>query len=221
MNAALLSWSGGKDSAMTLYEMQRTEHTRIAALLTTLARDDERVGIHKVRRELIEAQAASIGLPLHKVFTPQRATNAEYERAMAEAFAPFRDDEGIEEIAYGDLFLEDIRAYREQFLARHKMRGLYPVWGRDTSQFVKDFIEIGFKAVVVSVNAEMLDESFAGKMLDADFLERLPAGIDPCGERGEFHSFVYDGPVFTRAIKFKPGATVLSDGHYCYDLLPY
>ncbi len=171
-----------------------------------------------MRGELIEAQAASIALPLHKVFISSNATNAEYEQAMADALAQFRDAEGIETIAFGDLFLEDIRRYREEFLARNEMRGIFPVWKRDTKKFVRDFIKLGFKAIVVSVNAQALDESFAGEMLDETFLEKLPAGVDPCGERGEFHSFVFDGPNFGREVKFGRGETSLREGHYCCDL---
>ncbi|MFN2455936.1 MAG: diphthine--ammonia ligase [Pyrinomonadaceae bacterium] len=223
VETVLVSWSGGKDSAMALYEIQRAEQARVIALLTTFTRDADdggRVGIHNVRRELIEAQAASINLPLRKVFIAPKATNAEYESTMIKALAPFRDEEGIEQIVYGDLFLEDIRAYREQFLARHRMRGIYPVWGRDTLKFAADFIKLGFKAVVVSVNAKMLDESFAGKMFDADFLERLPPNIDPCGERGEFHTFVYDGIIFEHELKFRRGKVAFRDDHYCCELLP-
>lgn len=215
-----MSWSGGKDSAMALYEIQQTRTHHVAALLTTLSREDGRLGIHYVRVDLIEAQAASINLPLRKILIPRNATNAEYEREMAKALAEFRKSEGIEAIVFGDLFLEDIQKYREQFLAQQRMRGLYPVWGRETKQFVVDFIKLGFKAIVVSVNAQMLDESFTGRMLDEKFLKSLPAGVDPCGEQGEFHSFVFDGPIFERAVKFKRGEISLRDGHYCCDLLP-
>jgi len=217
-NKVLVSWSGGKDSAMALYEIQQSSEYLACALLTTLTREDERLGIHFVRGELIEAQAASINLPLHKVFVNRNATNAEYERAMADALTQFRDAEGVETMAFGDLFLEDIRRYREQFLARNEMRGLFPVWKRDTKKFVRDFIKLGFKAIVVSVNEQALDESFAGEMLDEAFLDKLPAGVDPCGERGEFHSFVFDGPNFGRAVKFGRGEISLREGHYCCDL---
>ncbi len=215
-----MSWSGGKDSALALYEIQQAREHHVAALLTTLSREDGRLGIHYVRNELIDAQAASMGLPLCKILIPRGATNAEYEREMAKALAQFRDSQGIGAIVFGDLFLEDIRQYREQFLARQRMHGLYPVWGRDTAQFAVDFIKLGFKAIVVSVNAHTLDESFTGRMLDKEFLKELPAGVDPCGELGEFHSFVFDGPIFEHAVKFKRGEISLRDGHYCCDLLP-
>lgn len=217
----LVSWSGGKDSAMTLYEIQQSRQYFPHALLTTLTREDERLGIHFVRGELIEAQAASVGLPLHKVFINRSATNAEYEYAMARALTEFRDTEGIETIAFGDLFLEDIRGYREEFLARNCLRGIFPVWRRDTKKFVRDFIKLGFKAIVVSVNEQALDASFAGEILDEAFLDRLPSGVDPCGEGGEFHSFVFDGPNFRRAVKFERGEISLRSEHYCCDLLPH
>ncbi len=220
MNKVLISWSGGKDSAMALYEIQQSSEYLACALLTTLTTEDEQLGIHFVRGELIEAQAASIALPLHKVFIGRNATNAEYERAMADALTQFLEEEGIGTIAFGDLFLEDIRKYREEFLARRQMRAFFPVWRRDTEKFVRDFIKLGFKAIVVSVNQQSLDQSFAGEMLNAAFLSKLPAGTDPCGERGEFHSFVFDGPNFQRPVKFERGEISLREGHYCCDLLP-
>jgi uncharacterized protein (TIGR00290 family) len=204
---------------MALHEIQQSQTHRAAALLTTFSRADERIQIHNVRRELIEAQATSIGLPLRKVLIAKNATNMEYECAMAKALSEFRDGRDVLEIVFGDLFLEEIRDYREQFLARQEMRGLYPVWKRETTQFVKDFIKRGFKAVVVSVRAQALDKSFAGQVLDEEFLQRLPYGIDPCGENGEFHSFVFDGPIFKRPIEFRRGEVVLRDDHYCCDLL--
>jgi uncharacterized protein (TIGR00290 family) len=129
-------------------------------------------------------------------------------------------EQGIVSIAFGDLFLEDIRTYREQFLARHNMRGLFPVWKRDTSNFMKEFIELGFKAVVTCVNSKVLDQSFAGRLIDEAFLSSLPGHVDPCGENGEFHSFVFDGPIFTEAVKFSIGDAVLRDGFWFRDLLP-
>ena len=217
--AALMSWSGGKDSCFALYEIQRRQDYRVAALLTTLTRDYDRISMHGVRRELLEQQATSIGLPLHQVLISKDATNEEYEMRMGEAFSAHRE-QGIGSIVFGDLFLEDIRTYREQFLARHKMRGLFPVWKRDTSSFISDFIELGFKAVVTCVDSRVLDQSFAGRVIDEAFLSSLPWQVDPCGENGEFHSFVFDGPIFTEAVKFCIGDTVLREGFWFCDLLP-
>ncbi|MCA1555707.1 MAG: diphthine--ammonia ligase [Acidobacteria bacterium] len=220
MKSVLVSWSGGKDSCMALDEILRTPETyQVAALLTTVARDEGRIGIHHVRRALLERQAAALGLPLLQVEIKKGATNDEYESALEMGIAPYRA-QGVEEIVYGDLFLADIRAYREALLARLGMHGLFPVWGRDTSHFVRDFLARGFKAIVTSVNADALPASFAGCPLDEEFLARLPHGVDPCGERGEFHTYVYDGPLFREAIKFHIGETTLQDNHYCCDLLP-
>jgi uncharacterized protein (TIGR00290 family) len=215
----LISWSGGKDSCVALHEIQRAQNYRVAALLTTVTRDYDRISMHGVRRVLLEKQAASLGLPLYQVFISKDATNEEYEMRMGEAFSVLRE-QGIVSIAFGDLFLEDIRTYREQFLARHNMRGLFPVWKRDTSNFMKEFIELGFKAVVTCVNSKVLDQSFAGRLIDEAFLSSLPGHVDPCGENGEFHSFVFDGPMFTEAVKFSIGDAVLRDGFWFRDLLP-
>jgi len=215
----LMSWSGGKGSCIALYEIQRGENYRVAALITTVTRDYDRISMHGVRRVLLEGQAASLGLPLHQVFIPKDATNEEYEMEIGEAFSVFRD-RGIDSIVFGDLFLEDIRAYREKFLGRHNMRGLFPVWKRDTATFIREFLELGFKAVVTCVDSKVLDRSFAGRLIDESFLSSLPAQVDPCGENGEFHSFVYDGPIFTTPVKFSLGETVLRESFWFCDLLP-
>lgn len=214
-----MSWSGGKDSCLALYELQQAQLYRVVALLTTVTRDYDRVSMHGVRRVLLERQAASLGLPLHEVFITKGATNQEYESRMAEAFSTYRE-RGIDAVVFGDLFLEEIRAYREQFLARHNMRGLYPVWHRDTTEFIKEFISLGFKAVITCVNTGLLDPSFAGLMIDDEFLAALPAHVDPCGENGEFHTFVFDGPNFKAAVKFSVGERVRRETFYFCDLVP-
>src|SRR5882672_10493097 len=180
----LMSWSGGKDSCLALYDIQRARKYRVAALLTTVTRDYDRISMHGVRRVLLEKQADSLGLPLHQVLISKDATNEEYEMKMGEAFSVYRE-KGIDSIVFGDLFLEDIRAYREQFLARHHMRGLFPVWKRDTGIFIKQFLELGFRAVVSCVDSKVLDQSFAGRLIDESFLSSLPSHVDPCGENGE------------------------------------
>ena len=218
-SAVLMSWSGGKDSCFALHEIQRGQDYRVAALLTTLTRDYDRISMHGVRRLLLEKQAHSLGLPLHQVLISKAATNEEYEMKMGEAFSEYRE-QGIDSIVFGDLFLEDIRAYREQFLARHNMRGLFPVWKRDTSCFIREFIELGFKAVVTCVDSKVLDQSFAGRVIDEAFLSSLPVDVDPCGENGEFHSFVFDGPIFKEAVKFSVGETVSRESFWFCDLLP-
>ena len=214
-----MSWSGGKDSCLALYEIQKSTDYRVAALLTTLTRDYDRISMHGVRRVLLERQAASLGLPLHKVLISKAATNEEYETKMAEAFREYREN-GIDSVIFGDLFLEDIRVYRDQFLAKHKMQGIYPVWQRNTSDFIKEFIELGFKAVLTCVDSKALDQSFAGRIIDHDFLASLPPNVDPCGENGEFHTFVFDGPSFAQQVKFSIGETVSRDGFWFCDLVP-
>jgi uncharacterized protein (TIGR00290 family) len=215
----LISWSGGKDSCLALYEIQREQKYRVAALLTTVTRDYDRISMHGVRRALLERQAASLGLSLHQVFISKRATNEEYEMKIDEAFSLYRD-RGINSIVFGDLFLEDIRAYREQFLIRHNMRGLFPVWKRDTALFIREFLRLGFRAVVTCVDSQVLDQSFAGRLIDESFLSSLPSHVDPCGENGEFHSFVFDGPIFTVPVKFSLGDTLLRESFWFRDLLP-
>jgi uncharacterized protein (TIGR00290 family) len=219
MEDVLVSWSGGKDSCLALYELQQAGRHRAAALLTTVTRDYERVSMHGVRRVLLERQAESLGLPLRQVLISKGATNEEYEREVAKAFSEYRA-EGVETVVFGDLFLEDVRAYRERFLARHGMRGLYPVWMRETGEFVRKFIALGFRAVVTCVSGEALDGSFAGRLIDEEFLASLPPGVDPCGENGEFHSFVFDGPSFKEEVNFSVGERVLRDSFWFCDLLP-
>jgi uncharacterized protein (TIGR00290 family) len=214
-----MSWSGGKDSCLALYEMQRARLYRVAALLTTVTHDYDRIQMHGVRRVLLERQAASLGLPLHEVFISKDATNHEYEAKIEEAFSLYRE-RGIESVAFGDLFLEEIRVYREQFLARQRMRGLYPVWGRDTTELVREFIGLGFKAVVTCVDGKVLDSSFAGMMIDEDFISALPSHVDPCGENGEFHTFVFDGPIFKEAVRLSVGEKVARDSFWFCDLVP-
>jgi uncharacterized protein (TIGR00290 family) len=215
----LMSWSGGKDSCLALFEIQKTGDYRVAALLTTVTRDYDRISMHGVRRVLLEKQAASLGTPLHQVLITKGASNLEYETNLIEAVSAYRD-QGIDSIVFGDLFLEDIKTYRDQFLARHDLRGIYPVWMRNTTEFIRDFIDLGFKAVITCVNADVLDPSFAGMIIDHNFLSALPAHVDPCGENGEFHTFVYDGPNFAQPVEFSVGETVSRDGFWFCDLLP-
>ena len=217
MKPVLMSWSGGKDSCLALYEVQKSSDYRIAALLTTITREYDRISMHGVRRALLERQATSLGLPLHQVLISKDANNEEYETAMAQAFNEYHR-EGIDSVVFGDLFLEEIRAYRDQFLARHGMKGLYPVWQRNTTSCIKEFIELGFKAVVSCVDSKTLDKSSAGKTIDEDFIYSLPANVDPCGENGEFHTFVYDGPNFAKPVEFSLGEVILREGFWFRDL---
>jgi uncharacterized protein (TIGR00290 family) len=215
----LMSWSGGKDSCIALYEVQREQKYQVAALLTTVTRDYDRISMHGVRRVLLERQAASLGFHLHQVLISKGATNEEYETKIGEALSLYRD-RGIDSIVFGDLFLEDIRAYRERFLARHGMHGLFPVWHRNTAVFIRQFLELGFRAVVTCVDAKVLDQSFVGRLIDESFLSSLPVQVDPCGENGEFHSIVIDGPIFTGPVRFSLGETVLRESFWFRDLVP-
>ena len=217
--SVLMSWSGGKDSCLALHEIKNEGKYRVAALLTTVTRDYDRISMHGVRRVLLEKQATNLGLPLHQILISKGATNDEYEAKMVEAFSEYRET-GIDSVVFGDLFLEDIRAYREQFLAQNNMRGLFPVWKRDTAAFIREFLDLGFRAVVTCVDSKVLDQSFAGRLIDESFLSSLPRQVDPCGENGEFHSFVFDGPIFSAPVKFSLGETVLRESFWFCDLLP-
>ena len=175
--------------------------------------------MHGVRRALLEQQAQSLGLPLVEVLISKGASNAEYETRMGEALDACRR-RGVEAIAFGDLFLADIREYRERLLAKHGVAGLYPIWGRDTGQLIRDFVRDGFKAVVVCVDPARLSPSFAGRIIDESFLSDLPPSVDPCGEHGEFHTFVFDGPIFRNPVKFSIGEIVCRDSFWFCDLVP-
>ena len=213
----LVSWSGGKDSCLALHEIQKSSDLKVVALLTTITQGHDRISMHGVRRSLLEKQAASLGLPLHPILISPGATNLEYEFEMARAFSEYRA-QATDSVMFGDLFLEDIKAYRDQFLARHKMKGLYPIWQRNTTDLIKEFIGLGFKAVVSCVDSKALDQSFTGKTIDEEFISSLPAHVDPCGENGEFHTFVYDGPNFSQPVEFSIGETTLREGFWFRDL---
>lgn len=215
----LVSWSGGKDSVMALGEILSSENYAVAALITTVTRDSDRISVHGVRRELLHRQARALALPLHEVFISPAPTNEEYESQMKEALALYFK-RGVRQVVFGDLFLEDIRRYRERMLREIDMQPLFPIWQRDTSELIREFMQSGFRAITTCVNAERLNSSMVGRLIDQDFLARLPEGVDPCGENGEFHSFVFDGPLFSEEIKFTVGETALRDGHYFCDLIP-
>ncbi len=217
---SLFSWSGGKDSALALYEILGSGGGGIASLITTVTGEYDRVSMHGVRSSLLEMQADSLGLPLEKVMIPRNASNREYETSLSEALLRHKAN-GVDSVIYGDIFLEEIRAYREEQLGRLGLGCVFPIWGRDSLSLARTFIERGFKAVVVCVDSTLLGGEFAGREFDGDFIAGLPPGIDPCGENGEFHTFVYDGPVFSRRVGCEKGETVLRDGRFYYcDLVP-
>ncbi len=216
----VLAWSGGKDSAMTLHDILRSDRHEIVSLLCTLTADFDRVCMHGVRRSLIERQAASIGIPLQEVFLPVPCTNDVYEARVGEALARYRDS-GVRKVAFGDIFLEDIRRYRENQMKKAGMACLFPLWGRDSRTLARTFIDSGFRAVITSVDSTCLDRTFVGRLMDHAFLEGLPEGVDPSGENGEFHTFVFDGPPFREPIPFQPGEVRFRDERFYFcDLLP-
>ncbi len=211
------SWSGGKDSSLALHKITRTGSYEVKALVTTVTEEYDRVSMHGVRRSLLHAQASSLGLPLEEVWIPKNASNEAYEARMKAVLLKHRD-EGVEQVAFGDLFLQDIRSYREDRLGQIGMRGLFPLWGRDTARLAAEFIEQGFRAVVCCVDPKQLGKEFCGREFDRQFLESLPSGVDPCGENGEFHTFVYAGPIFKKELAVKKGEVVLRGGFYFADL---
>jgi len=210
----LQSWSGGKDSCLTLAELRADPTRSVEALLTTVTEGYERVSMHGVRRKLLRRQAAALGLPLSVVTIPQRATNAAYESAMEAAFERFRA-QGVATIAFGDLFLADVRRYREAWLARVGMTPIFPIWERDTRELAREFIDRGFQAILTCVDTRVLDPSFAGRWFDRALLADLPETVDPCGENGEFHTFVFDGPTFRESVPVVVGPTVMREA-FCY-----
>lgn len=220
--AVILSWSGGKDSSLTLSALRAHPRFEVAALLTSVTRGYDRISIHGVRRELLVAQASAIGLPLVEIALEPGCSNLEYESAFLEGVT--RAQEIIPQashVAFGDLFLADVRAYRERLLARSTLAPLFPLWGTDTRALATQFIAEGFAARLVCVNTSQLAASFAGRAFDQVLLADLPPSVDPCGERGEFHTFVWKGPVFRNEIQIELGEVVLREERFAYcDLLP-
>jgi uncharacterized protein (TIGR00290 family) len=218
VSGVALSWSGGKDSALALWAMREEQGIEPAALLTTFTEDYGRVSMHAVRRELLEAQAAAVGVPLVEVGIPAVCSNEVYEERMAAALAapPLAE---VDEFAFADLFLADIRTYREERLAAIGRRASFPIWGRETGALAERFVEAGFAATLVCVDPKQLDASFCGRAFDAGLLRDLPASVDPCGENGEFHTFVTAGPVFSSPVPIEHGETVERDGFVFHDLL--
>ena len=214
-----LSWSGGKDSSLALWVLREELGIEPAALLTTVTEDYARVSMHGVRRELVRAQAEAAGLPLVEVEIPAACVNAVYEERMAAALAapPLA---AAPTMAFADLYLEEIRAYREERLTGAGREALFPLWGRDTAALARQFIAAGFEATLVCVDPSQIDASFAGRRFDEQLLADLPAGADPCGENGEFHTFVHAGPIFAAPIAVEVGETTLRDGFAFTDLLP-
>ena len=223
----LMCWSGGKDCSLALQAVLQDAALGVEALLITVTEGYERVSMHGVRVELLERQAASIGLPLEQVRIPRECSNAIYDDAMRRVLARYQA-RGVSRCVFGDVFLQEVREYRERNLARIGMSGIFPLWSKDTRRLAEDFVAQGFRAIVVCVDPKQLDPSFCGREFDAQMLKDLPPGVDPCGENGEFHTFVYDGPIFEYPLEVVKGETVLRDGsktrqggfQFCDLLLP-
>jgi uncharacterized protein (TIGR00290 family) len=218
---ALLFWSSGKDSAWSLHLLRQRREVEVVGLVTTFHEQANRVAVHSVRRDLVEVQARAAGLPLWPVDVPWPCSNAEYESRMDQVFAAARL-QGITHCAFGDLFLQDIRAYREKQLAGKGITPLFPLWGTtaDTPELARTMLASGLRAVLTCVDCKQLAGTFAGREFDAGLLAELPASVDPCGERGEFHTFCYAGPMFTAAIPVHVGERGERDGFYYADITP-
>src|SRR6202521_898659 len=215
----LLCWSGGKDSAMVLHTLLQQKQFRVIALLTTVTEGYDRIAMHGVRREILRRQAEALRLPLHEVCIPPQCVNPVYEARMEEALRLFYN-QGVRSSDLGDIFLEDLRAYREKNLARIGMTALFPLWKRDTRELVRFFHQQRFRAIAACVDTKALIPSFRGRELDESFFRDLPPHADPCGENGEFHTFVFDGPIFQSPIPIRTGEVVNRDGFVFCDLLP-
>ena len=219
MGDTWLWWSSGKDSAWALHELRRGGQHRVTRLVTTIEAEASRVAMHAVRQELVAAQARSLALPLECIALPFPPSNARYEAAVAEVVAA-ATRAGVSAMAFGDLFLEDIRAYRCGLLAGSGIEPLFPLWGRPTATLAREMVDAGLEAHLISVDLRVLDPSFAGARFDHALLERLPDGVDPCGENGEFHTFASGGPMFDRAVSVRAGAVEQRDGFAFADLAP-
>jgi len=216
----IVAWSGGKDSALALYEILNAKSYEVLELLTTVTEDYDRISIHGVRRVLLEQQARSLSFPLEKMFVSKGVSDAEYESILLKSLNGHRTN-GVFSVVFGDIFLEDVRKYREGILSKVGLKGIFPLWKRDTRQLARTFIDLGFKAVITCVDSKSLGRDFVGREFDRQFLADLPFNVDPCGENGEFHSFVYDGPIFSERIFFTEGEIVLREKRFYYcDLVP-
>jgi uncharacterized protein (TIGR00290 family) len=207
MKKAIFNWSGGKDSALALHKVLTQNDYEVHSLLTSLNHETQRISMHGVRLELLRKQAKSIGLTLHTFSLPATPNNSAYEEELKQAMNSFKK-QGIDYSVFGDINLEDLRKYREERTAKINMQAVFPLWQQSTSKLVEQFIGSGFKAIVTAVDASKLSKSFVGRIIDYDFINELPLGVDPAGENGEFHSFVFDGPIFKEAIQFEKGEIV-------------
>jgi uncharacterized protein (TIGR00290 family) len=216
----IVSWSGGKDSALALYNIVKDEKFEVSALLTVITEDYDRVSMHGIRRIMLEKQVEYLGYFLEKIFVPKNASDKDYKSQMVSTLQKYLLH-GVRSIIFGDIFLEDVKKYREENLSKIDMTALFPLWKKDTFQLAKEFIKLGFKSVITCVDSKSLSKNFVGRVFDKKFLSALPSNVDPMGENGEFHSYVFDGPLFKRRVKFELGDIVLRDGRFYFcDLIP-
>jgi uncharacterized protein (TIGR00290 family) len=217
----VLSWSGGKDSALALDRLRRDPNMQVVALLTSVTMGYDRITMHGVRRSLLLAQADALGLPVHEIVIEPNCTNEAYDAAMSRTLVQLKSlYPDVGRIAFGDLFLEDIRRYREERLRLLGFAGAFPIWGYDTATLAREFVDLGFEARLVCVDTTQLDARFSGRVFDHALLDELPRTVDPCGERGEFHTFVSNGPGFRAPVRYTVGEIVLRDNRFAYcDLL--
>lgn len=211
----VVSWSGGKDSAFALYKLLKSEQYEVDSLLTSVTEGYNRISIHGVRESLLERQAESLGIPLRKMYIPQECSNEIYQNIMNDQLQQLKK-EGIETVMFGDIFLEDVRSYREEMIKSQNMKAVFPLWGQKTDQLIKEFISLGFKTVTTSIDTEKLSNEFLGRVIDETFIRELPEHIDPCGENGEFHTFSFASPIFKNSVDITIGEIVEKGRfHFC------
>ncbi len=204
------NWSGGKDSALALYHALNDDRYSIQRLLTNINNQYRRVSMHGLQEVLLEQQAQAIGLPLQKLVLPDQPSMSEYEAYMEQTVHGLKQEQFTHSF-FGDIFLEDLKAYRETQLEKVGFKAVFPLWKRDTKELLHEFIDLGFQTILICIKAELLDKSFAGRIIDKDFIKDLPDHVDPCGENGEFHSFVFDGPIFKQPVAFEKGEVVFRE----------
>jgi len=216
---AVLSWSGGKDSALALYYTKKDQNIEIVSLLTTITEQYQRISMHGVRKELLEEQSIKLGIPLEIVYIPIDCSNEKYNSIMEKTMLKLKNDT-ITSVIFGDIFLKGIRKYRENNLSKIGMSAFFPLWDQSTEKLAYKFINLGFKAIITCIDSTFLDDSFIGREYDEDFIADLPEKVDPCGENGEFHTFVYDGPLFEDSVTFQLGKVEFRDNRFYFkDLL--
>ncbi len=212
----LFSWSGGKDSALALYEVQQAGRYEVVSLITTLSAENKRSFMNNVKVELLERQAQSMGLSIEKVFVSEKDSQKDYKSQMRKVLRRYLS-KGVRTVVFGDIFLEDLRRQRQNNLAKLKMKAIFPLWKKDTNRLARTIIRLGFKTIITCTDRSILSGNFTGREFDESFLSELPSNIDACGENGEFHTFVYDGPIFHKKVHFTKGKVIIKDKnfHYC------